>query len=775
MITLYVSYEISYDRFFNDSDRIYRVALERKYPDRTRMFGSSPVTLAPTFLENYPEVELATRLHKLFFRSDLILTREDNESFTENKFLFADSLFFQVFSFDFLEGDPETALDGHNNIVLTESTARKYFGDDIALDKILTVDTTTLLVTGVIKDVPDNSHMDFDLLGSIHSLPFIEAAIEHNSWINPWLYTYIKLRRNINPEEFQNKLPEMVKEFGLASILSGLGLGEEEYFSSGHDFIYFLQSLTDIHLHSNLDIELQPNSDIIYVYLLISVVALILLVSCINFINLATARSIERAKEVGLRKVMGSNQSQLISQFLTESILINLFSIALAILISWILLPVFNSYIEKSLSLNVLLNPLGILGLVLFSIFIGLLAGFYPSIVIASSDITTVIKGNYNTNPKGKFIRNGLIVFQFFVSMLMLSGTLMLEKQMSFVRNKNLGFNKENILVLRNPQVLDQDFDSFKNEIRQLSGVVNVASAFGLPGEFLGSNIFTPDDPEVSQLRANISIIDEYFIPTMGMEIVSGRNFSEKFYDTLSILINESAARTLNFDEPLQHKLFSGGRDQDPGSKIVGIVKDYHFKTLHYDISPLVIRYAGEGFNPDIMIIRIRPGDPGTRISQIDSLWTLFVPEEKINFSFLDQDLDELYRSEQTSGKIFSSFTIVAMIMACFGLFGLTAYIIQQRIKEIGVRKVLGASVMNILILLNWDITRLLILAFLFSIPIAYYGIDLWLDNFAYRTPINWYIFIQAGIITILVAWGTISYQSIKIAIKNPVDSIRDE
>jgi putative ABC transport system permease protein len=319
----------------------------------------------------------------------------------------------------------------------------------------------------------------------------------------------------------------MVKEYGLASILSGLGLGEEEYFSSGHDFIYFLQPITDIHLHSNLDIELQPNSDIIYVYLLISVVVLILLVSCINFINLATARSTERAKEVGLRKVMGSSQGQLISQFLTESIIINLFSIAIAILLCWIFLPLFNTYIEKSLSLHVLLNPIAILGLVFFSIFIGLLAGLYPSIVIASSEITSVIKGNYNTNPKGKFIRSSLIVFQFFVTMLMLSGTLMLEKQLSYVRNKNLGFNKENILVLRNTQVLDQDFNAFKNEVRQLSGVVNVASAFGLPGEFLGSNIFTPDDPEVSQLRANISIVDEHFIPTMGMEIVAGRNFEQ--------------------------------------------------------------------------------------------------------------------------------------------------------------------------------------------------------------------------------------------------------
>jgi putative ABC transport system permease protein len=265
MISLYVSYEMSYDRFIEDNDRIYRVALERKYPDRTRMFGSSPVTLAPTFMDNYPEVELATRLYKLFFRSNLVLTREDNESFSENKFLFADSLFFQVFSFEFIEGDPLSALSGHNNIVLSESTAKKYFGDDSALEKILSIDTTALLVTGVIKDVPDNSHMDFDLLGSIHSLPFIEAAIEQNSWINPWLYTYIKLHNGTDPKEFESKLPGMVKEYGMASILNGLGLGEEDYIKSGHDFIYFLQALTYIHLYSNLDIELKPISDIIYV------------------------------------------------------------------------------------------------------------------------------------------------------------------------------------------------------------------------------------------------------------------------------------------------------------------------------------------------------------------------------------------------------------------------------------------------------------------------------------------------------------------------------
>jgi len=775
LISLYVSYELSYDHFFKDKDQIYRVALERKYPDRTRMFGSSPVTLAPTFLENYPEVEIATRLHKLFFRSNLVLTREDNETFSEDRFLFADSLFFQVFSFNFLEGDPATALNGENNIVLTESTANKYFGDNPALDKILMVDTTALLVTGIIEDVPDNSHMNFDLLGSIHSLPFIEAAIEQDSWVNPWLYTYIKLREDADPVEFEKKLPVMVQDFGMASILNGLGLSPEDYLKSGHDFLYFLQPVTHIHLHSNLDIELQPNSNIIYIYLLISIVILILTVSCINFINLATARSTERAKEVGLRKVMGSSKKQLVAQFLTESILINIISLIVSILICWALLPTFNSFVDKSLTLFIVFNPTIIAGLLAFSISIGLIAGLYPSFVIAAADVTLVIKGNYKSNTKGRLIRNGLIVFQFFVSILMVTGTLMLEKQMRYISNKNLGFDKENLLVLRNTQVLDQNFEVFKNKVNQLASVNNITSAFGVPGEFLGSDIFTPDDPEISQLRANISIVDENFIPTMNMEIQSGRNFSDEFYDTLSIIINESAANTLNYEDPIKHRLFSGNLEENPGSEIVGVVKDFNFKTLHYDISPLVIRYAGEGFNPDIIIIRLNPGNPVTIISEISSIWDSLVPEEKINYAFLDQELDKLYYSEQTSGRIFSSFTLVSIIMACFGLFGLTAYMIQQRVKEIGVRKVLGASVFDILILLNWNITKLVLLAFLLSLPVAYYGIDQWLQNFAYRTSISALIFLFAGILTLFIAWITISYQSIKIAFKNPVDSIRDE
>ena len=405
LISLYVYDELSYDKFFDDSDRIYRVALERKYPTNTRFFGSSPVNLAPTLKDNYPEVEEAGRLHRLFFQSQIEVIIEDR-TFVEDNYLFADENFFDVFSFDFIEGDPSTALDNPDQVVITASTASKYFGDESALNKTYRIDTSRYVISGVVADVPTNSHMDFDILGSIHALPFLEQAADNNSWIQPWLFTYIKLRDGVNPEVLEAKLPQMVKSYGLASILTQLGLSEEDYPDSGHDFIYFLQGLEDIHLRSNLDVEVKANSDIMYVYLLSAVVAFILIISCINFINLATARSAERAKEVGVRKVMGSTKSLIMKQFLTESNLIAFASLLIALMVVWVSLPYFNLLVGKGLDLSILLNPVVSAGLIVFVLLIGTLAGLYPALVISSINSALVLKGKYNTSGKGVWLRN---------------------------------------------------------------------------------------------------------------------------------------------------------------------------------------------------------------------------------------------------------------------------------------------------------------------------------------------------------------------------------
>jgi putative ABC transport system permease protein len=507
LISLYVYDEMSYDKFFDDSNRIYRVALERVYPTNTRFFGSSPVNMAPTLKENYPEIEEAGRLHRLFFQNEIVVTIGD-KTFIEDKYLFADNNFFKVFSFDFIEGDPNSALDAPDKVVLTASTARRFFGDESALNKIYQLDTSRYIISGVVADVPSNSHMDFDILGSIESLPFLQQAAETNSWVNPWLFTYIKLKQGVSQERFQAKLPEMVNTHGLASILRSLSISAEDYPESGNDFKYFLQPVEAIHLKSNLSVEVKANSDITYVYLLIAVVGFILIISCINFVNLATARSAERAKEVGVRKVLGSRKSLLVKQFLTESNFISVVSLLLAIGLTWLVLPNFNLLVGKELSLTTIGQPLVIIGLIAGILFIGTMAGIYPALVISSINSALVLKGKYTTSSKGVFLRNALIIFQFFISITMISGMLMLNKQMNYMRNKQLGFNKENILVVNQAQELGQRQQAFKNELIKMEGVTNVSYAFAMPGDFIGNLIAISEEIGVRKvLGASISNI----------------------------------------------------------------------------------------------------------------------------------------------------------------------------------------------------------------------------------------------------------------------------
>ena len=778
LISLYVYDETSYDKFFDDSDRIYRVALERKYPTNTRFFGSSPVNLAPTILDNYPEVEEAGRLHRLFFQNQVTVDFGDR-SFIEENYLFADNNFFKVFSFDFIEGDPETALENPTNIVITESVARKYFGKEPALNKTFGSDTTRYQITGVVKDVPSNSHLQFDLLGSIHDLPFLEQAAENNSWINPWLFTYIKLNEGFTPEEFEAKLPEMVNSYGLASILSQLQLSPDDYPNSGHDFKYFLQPIEDIHLHSNLDVEVRANSNVMYVYLLSAVVLFILLISCINFINLATARSAERAKEVGVRKVMGSSKSLLVKQFLTESTMIATFGMLIALALVGALLPGFNSLVEKELNLEILANPLVIAGLVTFTLSIGVLAGLYPALVISSINSALVLKGKYKTSNKGVWLRNFLIVFQFFISISMISGTLLLGDQMNYIQNKNLGFEKSNILVIEQTQVLGDQFEAFKNEIDQINGVESIAASFAVPGDFLGNSILAPDDPEKSQIRTYINTVDDDYLSTLKMEVTSGRGFSRDFNDSLNILINETAARELGYEDPIGHWLLNPnpGPNQADGFTIIGVVEDFHHHSLHMKIPSMVLYniYNVQLFSPGRITVRTSGHNSLSILQQIEEKWEGIENDQPFTYSFLDESLDNLYQADRQTNRIFSLFTVVAIIMACVGLFGLAAYVTQQRTKEIGIRKVLGATVPNIILLLSRDFTKLIGIAFVISVPLVYMGMTRWLENFAYRTGIDVFTLLGAGFLTLILAWLTISYYSIKIAVLNPVNSLRSE
>ncbi len=776
LISLYVIDEMSYDRFFNNSDRIYRVALERVYPTNTRYFGSSPVNLAPTLLENYPEVESAGRLHKLFFQNEITVTVGDKD-FIESNYLFADNNFFDVFSFEFIEGNPKTALDGIDNVVITASTAKRLFGDGPVLDKVYYLDTTSFVVSGVIEDVPVNSHMQFDILGSIHSLPFLEQAASSNSWINPWLFTYVKLKEGASAEAFEEKLPEMVQTYGMASILSQLSISAEDYPNSGNEFNYFLQSIEDIHLKSNLDVEIKANSNITYVYLLIATVCFILVITCINFINLATARSAERAKEVGVRKVLGSRKSLLVKQFLTESNLVSFSALGLALLASYLLLPHFNHLVEKELNLDILANPMIILGLVMFIFIIGTLAGLYPALVISSINSAVVLKGKYSTGSKGVWLRNALIIFQFFISITMISGMLLLNKQMMFMRNKQLGFNKENVIILDQTQELGTDQRAFRNEIMKLDGVENLTYAFAMPGDFIGNLITNSELPDRPQIRTFTVSVDDEYVETLDMEIVDGRDFDPQYNDSLNVIVNETAVRLLGYDNPIGRKIINPNPGQmQPGElTIVGVVKDYHHQSLHTEIPPMIIFNTNARAIMSRAAMKVNTDDMLSLLQSIESKWNEFGVERSISYSFLDDNLQELYQSDAKTGAVFSLFTAITIIMACVGLFGLATYVTQQRTKEIGVRKVLGASVANIVILLSLNFTKLILISFGLAIPLVYFGMSRWLENFAYHTNIDVITLFSAGMLTLVLAWITISYYSIKIAILNPVKSLRSE
>ena len=778
IISMYVYDELSFDRFFADNERIYRIALERDYPDHTRFFASSSVMLAPTLMENYPEVEMAGRMHRLFFIPEVIVTIDEN-SYPESRFYFADSSLLQVLQFDFIEGDPITALNTPEKVILTQETAEKYFGNESAIGKTLETTVGELEVSAVVASLPSNSHMQFDLLGSMFGINYLDNAVTRANWTSPWLYTYVKLRENADPEHFQEQLDEIVEKYGAASIQNEVGISLQEYTDSGHRYKYFLQPITSIHLHSNLNTELQANSDVMYVYLLIVVVAFILVISAINFVNLSTARSGERAREVGIRKVMGSYKRNLIGQFLSESVIVSAFGLLVGGIFVWLTLPIFNSVLGKELDFFFLLQPSVAAGLVGFAILVGLLAGLYPAFYIASIEAASVLKGEYKGSKRGILLRNGLVVFQFLISIVLISGVLIVEKQLDYIRNRNLGFDKENILVIKQAGQLGEQWSSFRQEIVALPEVLNAGSTFIMPGGFFGSNIFQPDDPELPMLRANTLTVDDDYFETMDIQVAEGRYFDKDFNDSLSCVINEAAAKVLGWEDPVGRRLApsntGGGDGETPQFTIVGVLEDFNFQSLHSKVFPIVLFNGNSQFVPAVIAVRLAPGPVDTGVEAIRTKWNEMETGQEMIYSFLDEDLDQLYQAELTSKKIFDGFTVVAIIMACIGLFGLSTYVVQQRMKEIGVRKVMGASVTGIVLLLSRDLFRLILISLVIAIPISVYAIDRWLEYFAYRTEIGVFTFIIAGGLSALLAWVTISYQSIRAALLNPIKSIRDD
>lgn len=772
LILLYVQDELSYDRFHTKAGRIFRINNEVKYGENHFDVAQTPALLGNEAVKQLPEVEQYTRLRM----QGGIMVKKDNENMREGRVAYADSTFFEVFSFPVISGNPATALKNPNSVVITESMAKKYFNSTDAAGKNLVIENTkNYIVTAVIRDMPANSHFNYDFL-----LPMTELnRSRSDDWLSQNFNTYLLLKENVSHKKVEQQVTDMLDRFMAPEIKSVLGITLDEFHKQGSYSKCFLMPLTSIHLYGDKLGELGENRSVRYVYIFSLVALFILVIACVNFMNLFTARSANRAKEVGVRKVLGSLRTNLVKQFLVESFFISAIALAAAVIITVLMLPYFNGLSGKNITATVLLQPFNIALLLLFAPVVGLLAGIYPAFVISAFQPIKVLKGTLSSGFRAGWIRNALVVFQFSISIVLIIGTLVIYSQLSFMGKKDLGFNRHQVLVINNTSQLRDNAVSFKNELLQLSGISNATMTGYLPlNNFRNSTGYfnSPALDIKTSLPMQSWFVDENYVPALGMEMVQGRNFSNQFpTDSTAIIINEAAARALGNKDILNKKLYE--LDDIETKKIVechviGVVKNFHINSLREAVAPMALRLANDRGS---IALRLNTADVDGVIAQVKNKWRTSAPGIPFDYSFMDESYSRIYKTEQQMGSIFISFTILAIIIACLGLFALVAYAAEQRIREIGIRKVLGATAMNIVKMLSADFLKLVLIAVIISFPISWLIMNQWLQGFAYRIGISWQVFAAAGILILLIALITVSFQSIKAALANPVKSLKTE
>ncbi|MFC2160586.1 ABC transporter permease [Acidobacteriota bacterium] len=772
LIIVNVRDEFSYDNFHENKDNIYRVALERIYPDNVVFYAVIPFSIGEAMENDMPEVEDMTRI--LGGGGGAVFQYED-QTYQEENVIFVEPNFFDFFSIPFIKGDPKTAFDTQNGILATREMALKYFGDDDPIGKILTTPQGEFIVQGVVENVPKNSHIEFNFL-----VPLAATGFQNQpNYVGFSSYTYVKLKNGALPGDIETKMPALVELYAAGQIQAQTGISYQEYTAAGNGYNYFMQPIGDIHLHSNLTNEIKPNGNITYVYVQIAIAFFLIFIACINFMNLATAQSTSRAREVGIRKIVGSTRGSLIRQFLFESVVTSLISLFLSVVLIQLILPTFNQLIRKQLTLQNLLDPFNIVLFLVIGIIVGIFSGSYPSFVLSSFQPVTVIKGKFATSRGGTFMRNGLVVFQFALSIILISMTILVFKQMNFIQKKDMGFKKDNIVVVERAFSLQAQGESFKQELLTIPGIAHASgSNTTVQGGFYAGDFFRSDrDAEVKTTRG--MVIDEDFIETMGLEILEGRGFSKEFNDDWNLLVNESTITEFGWTDPVGMKIRRMGDPDNPTTgeyTIIGVVKDFHYESLHLDIdSFMLFNYPDEQQVYANINVKIRPENVGETLTAIEEKWSQLVPDQPFSYFFLDDRLEELYNNEKTSGQIFNIFSVLTIFIACVGLFGLSAYMASQRTKEIGIRKVLGSTGSKIVILLSKDFSKLVLYAFLPAIPISYFVMDKWLKSFSYRTNISIWIFLMAGLGALFIAQITVSFQALKAANTHPADAIRTE
>ncbi len=766
-IGLFIKHEVSYDNYHSNIDRLFRVTVSGQMISSDMNMAVTPAPMGAALLEDYPEIENVTRIT----HSGDWLCRYGDKKFNEREIYFADSTFFDIFSVKLLQGNPETALQKPHSIVLTESTAKRYFGNEDPLGKAIRVETDTVYytVTGVMQDIPLNTHFEMDMLASLNSLRRSRSEV----WLSHNFYTYFRLSPGVNPADFEEKIQQMITTYVGPQLQEALGASLEDFIGQGNSIEYHIQPVRDIHLHSDLQYEIQNNGNHIYVYIFGVVAIFIILMACINFTNLATARAANRAKEVGVRKVLGGNKRSLVVQFLLEAVGMSFLALLIGVLIAESFMPQFRNLIGLPLDISYA-NIFGTFGLLLLvTVVVGLIAGSYPAFFLASFQPAQVLKGKVRTGTKSGILRSILVVAQFVISIAILLGSYVVFHQLSYIQSKDPGFDKKDILVIRRSDALEQQMEAFKQEVAKLPQVKAVTNCNTYPSRNFSNNAFFLEGGTNTYLiyQAWTSFdVNE----VLGYELKAGRFHSREHpSDSNAIVINEAAVKSLGFKEPIGSRIMHPWGDELRPLEVIGVVKDFHFKSIHYPVEPAAYTLMPGNWEGYIMV-KLKSSQSNA-IEPIQTLWQSFTTEYPFEYYFFEEDYNRQYQEEVRTSKVMGVFSFLSVLIAAMGLLGLISFLANERQKEVGIRKSYGASATQIALLFGWHIIRLVLIAWVLAAPLAYFWARDWLADFAFRIQMPYAIFVWIPLLVMVFSVLIVSWQTIKAAHQNPARILRYE
>ncbi len=771
LIALFVINEASYDKFNVKKDRIFRTILNGKIGGQEVTISTSAAVMGPTMIKEFPEIEDFLRMTG----TGPTVVEYNSQVFTEEDLIEADSSFFNFFTIPVLKGDPTNMLNAPHKVVLSESTAKKIFGDENPIDKPIKIgsDTVRYIVSGVMGDVPGNSHFEANMVSSFMTNPRSQNPI----WLSNSFSTYFLLKPNTSYDKVEEKIPAMLEKYLGPEIQQYMGISLEDFLSQGNKYRFYLQNLADVHLDPSIQQEFKAAGDPKYLRIFGSVAILIVLIAAVNFMNLSTAQASRRAKEVGIKKISGSTRGMLITQFLSESFILSLISLFFALVLIKVTLPYFNDLLGTDLTMGLFSNWYTIPGLILFTVIVGFLSGSYPALFLSSINPYEVLKGSVRNSQNNGRLRRILVVFQFVVSILLIIGTLIMYRQINYMINKDVGFNKEQVIVINRAGAVGGKMKSFKETVKNIPGVINISSSTAVPGRVNNNNGYMIEGRKDETFLAVTTWADYNFLETFGMTLVSGRNFNESYSsDQKACLINETAKKDFNITDIEKARFMNPDDSGKMGYiPIIGVVKNFNFESLRNPIGPYLIRFQNEGMMWGYISVRLSPQSISKTISEIEKVWKEYVSNNPLQYYFVDEDFEKMYIQEKQNAQMAVIFSILAIFVAAIGLFGLTSFTVEQRTKEIGVRKAMGSSLRGIYFVISREVLILVSISALIAWPLIYYIAGKWLENFYYRINTGVLSLFAGLAIALSIALITISYKIMKAASVNPAQSLKYE